>query len=92
MPPELRPPNSDEHEHPGEPPKRPRMCSTCGRPRDVEAPAGDGELVCAQVPRRQQRRPRLPRDVVPDYAVEGEEPDAPELLAWCGECWQREFA
>jgi hypothetical protein len=28
-------------------------------------------------------------DLVPDDALEGEEPDAPELLAWCGACWER---
>jgi hypothetical protein len=37
-----------EHEHPGEPPTRPRMCSTCGRLRDIEAPAARGEFVCEQ--------------------------------------------
>jgi hypothetical protein len=67
------------------------MCPTCDRLRDVDTPAGSGQLVCAQCGRVSTDGRGFRADVVPDYADEGEEPDAPELLAWCGECWQREF-
>jgi hypothetical protein len=80
-----------EHER-SELPARPRICSTCDRLREVEAPAASGKLVCAQCGLVSGSGRGFRATVVPDYVRQGEAREDPELLTWCSACWQREFA
>ena len=74
-----------EHER-SELPARPRICSTCDRLREVEAPAASGKLVCAQCGLVSGSGRGFRATVVPDYvATIPFERGAREILAWYDE-------
>ena len=65
------------------------MCERCGRLRDVEAPAKSaGELVCVECGARSVDGVGWKAEVAPDLL---ERVDDDEVVAYCPECWTREF-
>jgi len=79
-----------DHERREELPRRPRMCSTCGRLRDVEGPAafGAGELVCVECGATSEDGVGWKAEVAPDLL---ERVDDDEVVVYCRTCWTREF-
>ena len=76
-----------EHEDRGMPPRRPRMCATCGRLREIVTFPGPGELVCVECGATSTDGRGWRAELAPDDAGN----DEPEVPVYCPACWEREF-